>query len=94
MIEISYYACDMRHNVRAHKLSFAEIHDDESIKLYFIGKDGSTDWWYLGYSHEQADKIWDYVKIDDKVYSGGKLRELAFWLISERESKFLDILDG
>lgn len=94
MIEISYYALTMRHNVRAQTLSFAEIRDDEYIKLYFIDDDGSPEWWYLCYSHEQDDKIWDYVKIDDEVYSGKKLRELAFRLISERESKYLDILEG
>ena len=94
MIEISYYANNMRHNVRAQTLSFAEIRDDEYIKLYFIDDNGSPDWWYLCYGHEQDDKIWDYAKIDGKVYSGGKLCELAFRLISERESKYLDILEG
>ena len=75
-------------------ISFAEIHNDEYIKLYFVDDDGLPDWWYLCYNHEQDDKLWDYVKIDDKVYNGKKLRELAFRLISERESKYLDILEG
>jgi hypothetical protein len=75
-------------------ISFAEIHDNEYIRLYFVDDDGLPDWWYLCYGHEQDDKIWDYVKIDGKVYSGEKLRELAFRLISERESKYLDILEG
>jgi hypothetical protein len=75
-------------------ISFAEIHDNEYIRLYFVDDDGLPDWWYLCYGHEQDDKIWDYVKIDGKVYSGEKLRKLAFQLISERESKYLDILEG
>ena len=94
MIEISYYANDRRHNVHAQTLSFAEIRDDKNIKLYFIDNNSLLDWWYLCYNHEQDDKIWDYVKIDNKVYNGEKLRELAFRLILERESKYLDILEG